>query len=379
MRKRVVVLGATGSIGESAMRVARAMPDRIEIVGLSGHNNTGRLLELGREFPEAALSTGDEAAAKQLSRELGRRVLHGEEGLLTLASLPEADLVLVAIVGTSGLKPALHALENDKDLAVASKEILVMAGELVMATAERMGGRVLPVDSEHNAIFQCLEGQDPSTVKRLILTCSGGPFRKASAGDLASVTPEQALRHPTWSMGTKITIDSATLFNKGLEMIEAKWLFGMPMDRVDVIVHPQSIVHSMVEFLDGSILAQLGSTDMALPIQYALTYPERFAGPCAPLDLTALGKLEFEAPRTDLFPAIDLARRAGTVGGTLPAVLNAANEAAVDAFLAGRLSFPGIWESVERAMDKVPFVEHPTLDQLVEADTAARAAVGNWE
>jgi 1-deoxy-D-xylulose-5-phosphate reductoisomerase len=379
MKRRVVILGATGSIGESAMRVARAMPERIEIVGLSGRHNTGRLLELGREFPEAVLCAGDESAAAQLSHSLGRPVYHGEEGLLTLAGLPEADLVLVAIVGTSGLKPALHALENDKDLAVASKEILVMAGELVMATAERMGGRVLPVDSEHNAIFQCLEGQDPSTAKRLILTCSGGPFRKASAGDLASVTPEQALRHPTWSMGTKITIDSATLFNKGLEMIEAKWLFGMPMDRVDVIVHPQSIVHSMVEFLDGSILAQLGSTDMALPIQYALTYPERFAGPCAPLDLTALGKLEFEAPRTDLFPAIDLARRAGTVGGTLPAVLNAANEAAVDAFLAGRLSFPGIWESVERAMDKVPFVEHPTLDQLVEADTAARAAVGNWE
>jgi 1-deoxy-D-xylulose-5-phosphate reductoisomerase len=377
MKRRVVILGATGSIGESAMRVARAMPDRIEIVGLSGRNNTGRLLELAREFPEAALCAGDEAAAKQLSHDLGRTVLHGEEGLLTLAALPEADLVLVAIVGTTGLKPALHALENDKDLAVASKEILVMAGELVMATAAKMSGRVLPVDSEHNAIFQCLEGQDPSTVKRLILTCSGGPFRKADAADLASVTPEQALRHPTWSMGRKISIDSATLFNKGLEMIEAKWLFGMPMERVDVIVHPQSIVHSMVEFLDGSILAQLGSTDMALPIQYALTYPERLTGPCAPLDLTALGKLEFEAPRNDLFPALDLARRAGTAGGTLPAVLNASNEAAVDAFLSGKLPFPGIWESVARAMDEVPFVEHPTLDQLIAADHAARLIVGN--
>ena len=377
MKRRVVILGATGSIGESAMRVARALPDRIEIVGLAGRNNIGRLLELGREFPEAVLCAGDESAAERLSRTLGRPVLHGEEGLLTLAALPEADLVLVAIVGTSGLKPALRALETDKDLAVASKEILVMAGELVMATAQKMGGRVLPVDSEHNAIFQCLEGQDPSTVKRLMLTCSGGPFRKAASADLASVTPEQALRHPTWSMGRKITIDSATLFNKGLEMIEAKWLFGMPMDRVDVIVHPQSIVHSLVEFLDGSILAQLGSTDMALPIQYALTYPERFNGPCAPLDLTALGKLEFEAPRTDLFPALDLARRAGTTGGTLPAVLNAANEAAVDAFLAGRLSFPGIWENVARAMDTVPFVEHPTLDQLIEADQAARNIVAS--
>jgi len=375
MKRRVVILGATGSIGESAMRVARALPERIEIVGLSGRNNTGRLLELAREFPKAAVCAGDEAAANQLSHDLGRPVLHGEEGLLTLAALPEADLVLMAIVGTTGLKPALHALENDKDLAVASKEILVMAGELVMATAERMGGRVLPVDSEHNAIFQCLEGQDPSTVKRLILTCSGGPFLKAAATDLVSVKPEQALRHPTWSMGRKISVDSATLFNKGLEMIEAKWLFGMPMEQVDVIVHPQSIVHSMVEFLDGSILAQLGSTDMALPIQYALTYPERLIGPCAPLDLTALGKLEFEAPCTDLFPALDLARRAGTVGGTLPAVLNAANEAAVEAFLAGRLSFPGIWESVARAMDEVSFVEHPTLDQLIAADRDARLAV----
>jgi 1-deoxy-D-xylulose-5-phosphate reductoisomerase len=372
MKRRVVILGATGSIGESAMRVARALPERIEIVGLSGRNNTGRLLELAREFPEAAVCAGEESSAKELSLNLGRPVLHGEEGLLTLAGLPDADLVLVAIVGTTGLKPALHALENNKDLAVASKEILVMAGELVMATAAKMGRRVLPVDSEHNAIFQCLEGQEPSTVKRLILTCSGGPFRKAAAADLASATPEQALRHPTWSMGRKISIDSATLFNKGLEMIEAKWLFGMPMDRVDVIVHPQSIVHSMVEFLDGSILAQLGSTDMALPTQYTLTYPERLTGPCAPLDLTVLGKLEFEAPRTDLFPALDLARRAGTAGGTLPAVLNASNEAAVDAFLAGRMSFPGIWESVARAMDEVPFVEHPTLDQLIEADTAAR-------
>ena len=285
--------------------------------------------------------------------------------------------MLVAIVGTAGLKPALRALESDKDLAVASKEILVMAGEQVMAAAARMGGRILPVDSEHNAIFQCLDGKDPSTIKRLILTCSGGPFRNASAAELALVTPEQALRHPTWSMGRKISIDSATLFNKGLEMIEARWLFGIPMEKIDVVIHPQSIIHSMVEFVDGSIIAQMSSTDMALPIQYALTYPERYAGPCAPLDLARVGRLDFEAPHADLFPALALARRAGTAGGTLPAVLNAANEAAVDAFLAGRLSFPGIWESVARAMDSVPFVEHPTLDQLIEADAAARLIVGS--
>lgn len=375
MKKRVVVLGATGSIGESTMRVARALSDKIEIVGISGRNNTSRLLDLAREFPSARICAGDVAGATELSHEIGRPILHGEQGLMELASLQDAELVLVAIVGTAGLKPALHALESDKDLAVASKEILVMAGELVMETAARMSGRVLPVDSEHNAIFQCLEGQDPSRVKRLILTCSGGPFRKASSADLASVTPEQALKHPTWSMGRKISIDSATLFNKGLEMIEARWLFNIPMEKIDVVIHPQSIVHSMVEFVDGSILAQMSSTDMALPIQFALTYPERYAGPCAPLDLASVGRLDFEAPRTDLFPALDLARRAGTAGGTLPAVLNAANEAAVEAFLAGKLSFPGIWESVARAMDTVPFVEHPTLDQLIEADRAARFVI----
>ena len=375
MKKRVVVLGATGSIGESTMRVARALSDKIEIVGISGRNNASRLLDLAREFPSARICAGDAAGAKEMSHEIGHPVLHGEQGLMDLASLNEAELVLVAIVGTAGLKPALHALESDKDLAVASKEILVMAGELVMETAARMSGRVLPVDSEHNAIFQCLEGQDPSRVKRLILTCSGGPFRKASSADLASVTPEQALKHPTWSMGRKISIDSATLFNKGLEMIEARWLFNIPMEKIDVVIHPQSIVHSMVEFVDGSILAQMSTTDMALPIQFALTYPERYAGPCAPLDLASVGRLDFEAPRTDLFPALDLARRAGTAGGTLPAVLNAANEAAVEAFLAGKLSFPGIWESVARAMDTVPFVEHPTLDQLIEADRAARFVI----
>jgi len=376
MKKRVVVLGATGSIGESTLRVVRALSDKIEIVGISGGQNVERLLEIAREFPAARICAGDELGVHSLRSNLpGCEVLHGANGLETLAAMPEADLVLVAIVGTAGLKPALRALESDKDLAVASKEILVMAGEQVMATAKRMGGRVLPVDSEHNAVFQCLEGRDPSTVKRLILTCSGGPFRKASATDLASVTPEQALKHPTWSMGRKISIDSATLFNKGLEMIEARWLFNIPMEKIDVVIHPQSIVHSMVEFVDGSIIAQMSSTDMALPIQYALTYPERHAGPCAPLDLTSVGRLDFEAPRTDLFPALELARRAGIAGGTLPAVLNAANETAVDAFLAGRLSFPGIWESVARAMDSVPFVEHPTLDELIDADRTARSVI----
>ncbi len=376
IRRRVVVLGATGSIGGCTMRVARALSEKIEIVGLSGRHNKNLLLELAQEFPSAHLCAGDETSSAWLSSQLGgRHVLQGDPGLLELASLPSSDVVLVAIVGTAGLKPSLRALECGKDLAVASKEILVMAGEEVMRVARHTGSRILPVDSEHNAIFQCLEGRDHSTVKRLILTCSGGPFRQATAADLRAVTPEQALRHPTWEMGRKISIDSATLFNKGLEMIEAKWLFGIPMEKIDVVIHPQSIIHSMVEFVDGSILAQLSSTDMALPVQFALTYPYRFEGPCEPLDLAALGRLDFEKPRSDLFPSLDLARRAGSVGGTLPAVLNAANEAAVDAFLAGKLSFPGIWESVARAMDEVPFVEHPTLEELIAADLAARAAV----
>ena len=380
MKKRIVVLGATGSIGESTMRVVRALPDHLEIVGLSGKNNTKMLRQLAREFPSAALCARDAASASVLQAEFQERVItHGEAGLEMLAMLPEADLVLIAIVGTVGLKPALRALEAGKDLAVASKEILVLAGEEVMATAQRMGRRVLPVDSEHNAIFQCLEGKDIATVKRLILTCSGGPFRQASAADLASVTPEQALLHPTWSMGRKISIDSATLFNKGLEMIEARWLFGIPMEKIDVVIHPQSIIHSMVEFIDGSILAQLSSTDMALPIQFALTYPERLVGPCVPLDLTTLGRLDFEAARTDCFPAINLARRAGTAGGTLPAVLNAANEAAVEAFLLGKITFPAIWEKVEQAMERVPFVQHPSLKELIAADQAARSCVGNTE
>ena len=377
-KRRIVVLGATGSIGDSTMRVARALKNHLEIVALSGGKNITRLIQLAREFPSALLCAGDEASARTISAELnGRKVLHGDRGLEELSSYPDADLVLVAIVGTAGLRPSLRALEAGKDLAVASKEILVMAGEQVMATAQRTGCRVLPVDSEHNAIFQCLEGRAPCTVKRLILTCSGGPFRTGSAEELSSVTPEQALRHPTWSMGRKISIDSATLFNKGLEMIEARWLFGIPMEKIDVVIHPQSIVHSMVEFVDGSILAQLGSTDMALPIQFALTYPERIAGPCTPLDFAALGRLDFETPRLDLFPSINLARRAGTAGGTLPAVLNAANEAAVEAFLEGEISFPGFWEKVEQAMESVSFVEHPSLDQLVTADRTARESVRN--
>ena len=362
-KRRVVVLGATGSIGQSARKVARDIPERMEIVGMSAHSNAELLREAGREFPGAKLAVSSEPG--------------GEEKLIELATLPEADLVLIAIVGTGGLRPALAAIEAGKDIAVASKEILVMAGEAVMSAARRKGVNVLPVDSEHNAIFQCLEGRPSTDVRRLILTASGGPFRCLPAEKLGDVTLEQALKHPTWNMGAKITIDSATLFNKGLEMIEARWLFDVEMSRVEVIVHPQSIIHSMVEFRDSSVLAQMSVTDMCFPIQYAVTWPDRVPNRLPSLDFAQLAKLEFEAPRTADFPALNLARHAGETGGTLPAVLNAANEVAVAAFLNRRCAFPAIWQTVERTMD-----EHvaggSSCCSVAGADLAAILAADQW-
>ena len=373
MKKRhVVVLGATGSIGQSAAKVARDIPERMEIVGMSAHRNVAKLAELAAEFPAAKLCVTDANSDFSAIPNPQSAILRGDEGLIELATMPEADMVLIAIVGTGGLRPALAAIEAGKDIAVASKEILVMAGEIVMKAARFRGVKVLPVDSEHNAIFQCLENREPGEVARLILTASGGPFRKMPADQLAHVTPEQALKHPTWNMGAKITIDSATLFNKGLEMIEARWIFGVEMSRVEVIVHPQSIVHSMVEFVDGSVLAQLSHSDMCFPIQYAVTWPERVPNSLRPLDFAQLAKLEFEAPRTADFPALDLARRAGETGGTLPAVMNAANEVAVEAFLKNRISFPQIWQTVARVMDAHEPVAHAGLDAIVSADSEAR-------
>ncbi len=371
--KKVVILGSTGSIGTSALKVARDLPDRMEVVGLAASSSVEGVVSQIAETGVRNVAMFDPGAAAGVrSRCPDISVTEGEAGLCELATLPEADMVLVAIVGTAGLRPALAAIEAGKDIAVASKEILVMAGEIVMGAARRKGVRVLPVDSEHNAIFQCLEGRDVSTVTRLILTASGGPFRTLDADQLADVTVEQALKHPTWDMGSKITIDSATLFNKGLEMIEARWLFNIPMPQVDVIVHPQSIVHSMVEFVDGSVLAQLSHSDMCFPIQYAVTYPDRVRNSLEPLDFAKLAKLDFEAPRTGDFPALDLARRAGEVGGTLPAVLNAANEVAVAAFLDRRIGFPQIWQAVDATMTAHSVDPHPDLSRILEADRWAR-------
>src|SRR5881296_2059263 len=373
-RKRVVILGATGSIGESALKVACDIPERMEIVGLAAKSNAQKLAEAANEVRPESVCLVDESRIDVLRRALDYqpRIFSGEVGLREIACLTDADMVLVAIVGTGGLRPALAAIEAGKDLAVASKEILVMAGEIVMREARDHGVRVLPVDSEHNAIFQCLDGR-PSEVRRIILTASGGPFREMPANRLADVTVEEALKHPTWNMGPKITIDSATLFNKGLEMIEAHWLFGVEMKRVEVVIHPQSIVHSLVEFADGSTLAQLSYSNMCFPIQYAVTWPDRVPNTLPPLDFSKLSKLEFFPPRYTDFPALNIARQAGATGGTLPAVMNAANEIAVAAFLDRRVRFPDIWQIVEEAMNRHTPVAHPDLDAILEADQWARA------
>lgn len=373
-RKNVVVLGSTGSIGESSLKVARDIPERMNVIGLAANRSVESLSGQIEEFGIKQGCLYDPTGLDDLSNRVGSDVtLHtGEEGLIELATLPDADLVLIAIVGVAGLRPALAAIEAGKDIAVASKEILVMAGETVMTAAREKGVRVLPVDSEHNAIFQCLEDRSSADVSRLILTASGGPFRTLPLEQLADVTKAQALKHPTWEMGQKITIDSATLFNKGLEMIEARWLFDIEMARVDVIVHPQSIVHSMVEFIDSSILAQLSTTDMCFPIQYAITWPERVPNTLPPLDFAELARLDFEAPRWEDFPALTLAKEAGTAGGTLPAVMNAANEVAVSAFLKERIAFPKIWETVSVTMEKHDTIAHPSLEEIINADKEAR-------
>jgi 1-deoxy-D-xylulose-5-phosphate reductoisomerase len=351
------------------------LPDQFRLLGLAAGNNVDLLLEQTRKHRPQAISIADPAKAMQLRDSLGTaaEVFSGAEGLLKLATLPGADIVLIAIVGTAGLQPALAAIRAGKDIAIASKEILVMAGEIVMNEAREHAVKVLAVDSEHSAIFQCLDGKSPASVRRLWLTASGGPFRETPKAEFEHITVERALKHPSWVMGRKITIDSATLFNKGLEMIEARWLFDIEMPRVSVVVHPQSIIHSMVEFVDGSMLAQLSTPDMCLPIQYALTYPDRAPSQRIQTNLARLGTLTFEEPDPDRFPALDLARRAGEEGGTLPAVLNAANEVAVEAFLNRRINFPQISQTVRRTLERHQVVPHPTLEQILAADAWARA------
>ena len=380
-KRRIAILGSTGSIGRSALSVVEAHADRLEVVGLAAGSNASLLAsQIAIARPRvAAMSTahGVDSVRTHLGGGAAPRLVAGAEGLVAVATHPEVDILLCASSGTAALEAVLAAIEAGKTIALANKEVLVMAGAIVTAAAARRGVAILPVDSEHNAIHQCLHGRRHDEVRRLILTASGGPFRSHSAAELKKVGPEDALRHPTWRMGRKITIDSATLMNKGLEVIEARWLFGVGARQIDVVIHPQSVVHSMVELRDGSIIAQLGVTDMRLPIQYAFSYPERWSGPLPPLDLTRCGQLDFAAPDHKRFPCLGLAYRALGGDSSLPVVLNAANEVAVAAFLAGELSFLSIAEVIECAMDANEAGNVTTLDDVRRVDRWAREFAQN--
>lgn len=378
-KKRVVLLGATGSIGESTLRVIAAHHDRLELVGVAAHTNHDRLAEIVREHPAVCQAALYDEPAFAAARANGAFPAHvrlstGVEGLTELAAMPEADVVLVAVVGTTGLSPALATLRAGKQLALASKEILVLAGRFVMAEARAHGTRILPVDSEHNAVYQCLEGHPSAGVARIALTASGGAFREWPAERLAQATPADALRHPNWAMGPKITVDSATLANKGLELIEAQWLFGLRTEQCQAVIHPQSIVHCLVEFMDGAMLAQLCPPSMTFPIQHALLHPDRIPGIDRPLDLTKLLSLEFRPVDEARYPMLRLAREAMAAGGTAPAVYNAANEVAVAAFLAGRLPFLAIPCVVEQTLTDLTHFEPADLAAVLSADAEARRA-----
>ncbi len=376
--RTIVVLGSTGSIGANTLKVVDAFPDELRVAGLCACRNIAALGEQIARFRPRLVAVGDEAKARELRALVGGavEVAGGEAGIARLAAMPGADTVVSAMVGAAGLVPTLAAVRAGKRVALANKEVLVCAGEIVMGEAVKRGAEVLPVDSEHSAIHQCLRAGERGEVRRIILTASGGPFLRSSKAEMARATPEAALRHPRWKMGRKVTIDSATMMNKALEMIEARWLFGLPPDRIDVLVHPESVVHSLVEFEDGSVIAQLSLADMRIPIQYALLHPRRAAGPWGALRLDRLGALRFEAPDPGRFPALALARAAMAAGGTMPAVMNAANEVAVQRFLAGRLPFTGIAALVEDVMRGRSAVASPTIDEIIGADGWARRRAG---
>jgi 1-deoxy-D-xylulose-5-phosphate reductoisomerase len=371
--KRLLILGSTGSIGVQALDVVGQSPDAFEIVGLSAERSHEALVAQARAHGVRRIALGDpDAAARAAEEWTDGEVLAGPEGLVRLVAETGADLVLNAIVGSAGLGPTIVALTEGIDVALANKESLVVGGELVMALSEATGAQLIPVDSEHSALRQLVDGERPGTVDRLVLTASGGPFRGRTREELAEVTVEQALRHPTWAMGGKITIDSATLMNKGLEVIEAHWLFGTPYDRIDVVVHPQSIVHALVALCDGATMAHLGHPDMRVPISYALHHPERVKVPVRTLDLAEVGALTFEPPDLDAFPCLRIAREAALAGGTGTCVLNAANEVAVHAFLSGRLDFMGIPAVIERTLDELPAQRVHSFETLYQADGEAR-------
>src|SRR5262245_7214868 len=378
--KQLAVLGSTGSIGVTTLDLVERFPERFAIASLAGGRHVERLAEQVRRFRPrlVAAADGDSAAALRVAVPgFEGEIVAGLEGIEQVATAREAELVISALVGALGLGPTLRAIEAGKDVALANKEVLVVAGELVQAAAQRGRVNVFPLDSEHNAIYQALHGHRRSDVRRIILTASGGPFLRTPREELEAATPAQALKHPTWKMGSKITIDSSTLMNKGLEVIEAHWLFGLPPEQIDVVIHPQSIVHSMVEYVDGSVLAQLGIPDMAIPISYILAYPERLALTHLPsLDLVQAGRLEFVAPDLERFPCLALAYRALRSKGTAPAVLNAANEILVDAFLNERIGYLDIPRIATAVLDRHALIAHPSLDELLGADAWARRAAG---
>ena len=376
--RRIVILGATGSIGQSTLDLVERNPERFEVVAVTAATNSEKLAEIAVATGARLAVVADEARLQDLAHRLegsGCRAAAGE-GALREAATAAADVVIAAIVGCAGLEPVMAAVEAGRIVALANKEALVTAGALMTEAAAQHGATLLPVDSEHNAIFQCLACGNREDVSKIILTASGGPFRTMSADAMRSVTPAQAVAHPNWSMGAKISVDSATLMNKGLELIEAHYLFGLPPERIDIIVHPQSVMHSLVEFVDGSILAQLGSPDMRIPIAYALAWPERIPTPAQRLDLAAASRLDFEAPDLARFPALRLARQALAAGGAAPIVLNAANEVAVARFLAGSIAFTDIAILVERALEDSSFAAPQSIADVLEIDRSTRRQVG---
>lgn len=374
-KKRVAILGSTGSIGTQTADVIRMHRDIMEATVLVAHRSTDKLAEQARELRPQTVVIGDASLRDDLSRKLdglGIEVLGGPDAVEEVMRRDNADVVVAAMVGFSGFRPTMAAIEAGKDIALANKETLVVAGQIVMAAARAKGVAILPVDSEHSAIFQCLNGERHLTPRKIILTASGGPFRGKSRAELEGVTPRMALRHPNWSMGAKVTIDSASMMNKGLEAIEARWLFDAPAGKIDILVHPQSIVHSMVEFEDGAIKAQLGVPDMRLPIQYALTHPRRMASPAATLDFTACGPLTFERPDKSVFRNLAIALGALDKGGNAPCAMNGANEVAVASFLSGNIGFLQMTDVVQAAMERCPFLATPSMDDLYATDQAAR-------
>ena len=374
-KRQIALLGSTGSIGTQALDVVRDNPDRFEVYALVARRNVELLARQAREFRPEVVVIADEqqyAPLKEALADLPMKVWAGADAIADVVQMEPVDMVLTAVVGYAGLRPTLAALEAGKAVALANKETLVVAGELVTATARRAGAPILPVDSEHSAIFQCLSGQDAQAVEKVILTASGGPFRTTPREALATVTPAEALRHPNWSMGAKVTIDSASMMNKGFEMIEARWLFGLPPERIEVVVHPQSIVHSMVQFADGAVMAQLGMPDMHLPIAYALAYPRRLRSDAPRLNFARLSTLTFEAPDRERFPNLTYAFDAIRRGGNMPCILNAADEVAVDAFLCGRIGFLAMSDLIAETMARTPFIATPTYDDYVQTDAEAR-------